>query len=110
MRLPFFNGVILGTIFGASTLVAVLVSNEILGSNGLDAWVTVVPPSEVPATAASPKITKPELETRPKNKLQYILDARMLQPASLDSSTLQSTLELLEPSDCLAKPCVDIWY
>ena len=56
------------------------------------------------------KITKPELETRPKNKLQYILDTRMLQPVSLDSSTLQSTLELLEPSDCLAKPCVDIWY
>jgi hypothetical protein len=70
----------------------------------------VVPPSEVPATAASPKIAKPELETHPKNKLQYILDTRMLQPVSLDSSTLQSTLELLEPSDCLAKPCVDIWY
>ena len=110
MRLPFLNGVILGTIIGVSALAAVSVSNEILGSKGLDAWVTLAPLSEAPATFAIIKISEPEVETRPKIKLQYILDARILQPASLDSSTLQSTLELLEPSDCLAKPCVNIWY
>ena len=32
MRLPFFNGLILGTILGVSALIAVSVSNEIEGS------------------------------------------------------------------------------
>ena len=109
MRLPFFNGVILGTIIGVSILAAVSVSNEILGSKGLDAWVTLAPISEAPAAVAITKISEPEVENHPKIKLQYILNARVLQPTSLDSAPVQSTLELLKLSDCLAKPRVHIW-
>ena len=108
MRLPFFNGVILGTIIGVSALAAVSVSNEILGSKGLDAWVTLAPLSEAPATFAIIKISEPEVETRPKIKLQYILNVRVLQPKSLDLAPVLSTLKLLKISDCLAKPCVHI--
>ena len=108
MRLQFFNGVILGTIIGASTLAAVSMSNEILGSKGLDAWVTVVPILEAPATVTITKISEPEVENQPKIKLQYILNVRALQPPSLDSAPVQSTLELLKLSDCLAKPRVHI--
>ena len=66
MRLPFFNGVILGTIIGASTLAAVLVSNKILGSKGLDGWVTLAPISEAPATVAITKFLNLKLKITPK--------------------------------------------
>ena len=109
MRLPFLNGVILGTVIGVSALAAVSVSNEILGSKGLDAWVTLVPLSEAPANFAIIKISEPEVETLPKITIQSILNVRVLQPKSLDLAPVLSTLKLLIISDCLAKPCVHIW-
>ena len=45
-----------------------------------------------PRHRCEPKISEPELETRPKNKLQYILNVRVLQPKSLDLAPVQSTL------------------
>ena len=84
MRLPFFNGLIWGVVFGVSSLVVLSIFNEIPGIRGLATDVVATPVSETPLT--SPAISMPqfELERRPDIKVQSIEVLPVVMRTSLD--------------------------
>ena len=77
MRLSFFNGIILGTIFGVSALIAVSVSNEIVGSKGLKDFSLIVLLSKAPDISVSTPIFRSEVDRRPDIMLLAIMNARL---------------------------------
>ena len=83
MWLSFFNGIILGTIFGVSALIAVSVSNEIVGSKGLKDFALIVPLSKAPDISVITPIFRSEVNRRPDIMLLNI-NARLPIPTILD--------------------------
>ena len=77
MRLSFVNGLILGTIFGVSALIAVSVSNEIVGSKGLKDFSLIVLLSKAPDISVSTPIFRSEVDRRPDIMLLAIMNARL---------------------------------
>ncbi len=77
MPLSFFNGLIFGTILGVSALIAVSVSNEIVGSKGLKESASMVPLSQAPDISAITPIVISEVDRRPYIKLPASINARL---------------------------------
>ena len=86
MRLSFFNGIILGTIFGMSALIAVSVSNEIVGSKGLKDFALIVPLSKAPDISVITQIFRSEVDRRPDIMLLASINSGLSIPLILDSS------------------------
>ena len=84
MRLSFFNGIILGTIFGVSALIAVSVSNEIVGSKGLKDFALIVPLSKAPDISVIPLIFRSEVDRRHDIILLASMNASLSIPIILD--------------------------
>ena len=83
MRLPFFNGLILGTILGVSALIAVSVSNEIEGSKE---FALTAPLLQVPDWSFITPIIISEVDRRPDIMLLASINAGFSIPLILDSS------------------------
>ena len=83
MRLSFFNGIILGTIFGVGALIAVSVSNEIVGSKGLKDFALIVPLSKAPDISVITPIFRSEVDRRPDIMLLARMNARIPVPKVL---------------------------
>ena len=84
MRLSFFNGIILGTIFGVSALIVVSVSNEIVGSKGLKDFALIVPLSKAPDISVITPIFRSEVDRRPNIMLLASMNASLSRPIILD--------------------------
>ena len=84
MWLSFFNGIILGTIFGVSALIAVSVSNEIVGSKGLKDFALIVPLSKAPDISVITPIFRSEVDRRPNVMLLVSMNASLPMPIILD--------------------------
>jgi len=84
MWLSFFNGIILGTIFGVSALIAVSVSNEIVGSKGLKDFALIVPLSKAPDISVITPIFRSEVDRRPNIMLLASMNASLSRPIILD--------------------------
>ena len=84
MRLSFFNGIILGTIFGVGALIAVSVSNEIVGSKGLKDFALIVPLSKAPDISVITPIFRSEVDRRPNIMLFASMNASLSRPIILD--------------------------
>ena len=84
MRLSFFNGLILGTIFGVSALIVVSVSNEIVGSKGLKDFALIVPLSKAPDISVITPIFRSEVDRRPNIMLLASMNASLSRPIILD--------------------------
>ena len=83
MPLSFFNGLILGTILGLSALIAVSVSNEIVGSKGLKDFAIIVPLSQAPSISVIIPIVISEVDRRPYIKLLASMNVRLPTPLIL---------------------------
>ena len=83
MRLPFFNGLILGTILGVSALIAVSVSNEIEGSKE---FALTAPLLQVPDWSFITPIIISEVDRRPDIMLLASINSGLSIPLILDSS------------------------
>ena len=57
MQLPFFNGLIWGTLIGGAGLVVLSLSHDILNLQGLDPEVTVLPVGQSPDMATASEVT-----------------------------------------------------
>ena len=86
MRLPFLNGLILGTVLGVTVLAAVSVSNEVVGSKGLKLGVLIVPLSKVPDMLVLTTIVISEVDQRPDVMLLASMNARFPKPLILGLS------------------------
>ena len=76
MRLSFLNGLILGTILGASVLAAVSVSNDVAGLKGLKPGALIVPLSKAPDILNITTIVISEVDRRPDVMLLAGINAR----------------------------------
>ena len=56
MQLPFFNGLIWGTLIGGAGLVVLSLSHDVLNLKGLNPEVTVLPISQSPDTAMTAQV------------------------------------------------------
>ena len=83
MPLSFFNGLILGTILGLSALIAVSVSNEIVGSKGLKDFAIIVPLSQAPSNSVITPIVISGVDRRPYIKLLASMNVRLPTPLIL---------------------------
>ena len=83
MRLPFFNGLILGTILGVSALIAVSVSNEIEGSKE---FALTAPLLQAPDWSFITPIIISEVDRRPYIMLLASINAGLSIPLILNSS------------------------
>ena len=86
MRLPFFNGLILGTILGVSALIAVSVSNEIEGSKGFKEFALTAPLLQAPDRFLITPIIISEVDRRPDIMLLASINSGLSIPLILDSS------------------------
>ncbi|MDC1438603.1 hypothetical protein N8208_06920, partial [Planktomarina temperata] len=67
MQLPFFNGLIWGTLIGGAGLVVLSLSHDVLNLKGLNPEVTVLPISQSPDTAMTAQV--PVIDLDPPSEL-----------------------------------------
>ena len=63
MQLPFFNGLIWGTLIGGAGLVVLSLSHDVLNLKGLNPEVTVLPISQSPDTAMTAQVPVIDLDS-----------------------------------------------
>ena len=81
-----FFGLVFGTILGVSALIAVSISNEIVGSKGLEEVALIVPLSKAPDIYVIIPIVRSEVDRHPDIMLLASMNAILPMPIILDLS------------------------
>jgi len=79
MQLPFFNGLIWGTLIGGAGLVVLSLSHDVLNLKGLNPEVTVLPISQSPDTAMTAQVPVIDLDP-PSNYQRRVPSCRKAPP------------------------------
>ena len=86
MQLPFFNGLIWGTLIGGAGLVVLSLSHDILNLQGLDPEVTVLPVGQSPDMATASEVTVIDLDPPLENSAPPAVVSQAPTAASLGRS------------------------
>tara|TARA_B100000497_G_scaffold26324_1_gene31045 strand:- start:560 stop:1669 length:1110 start_codon:yes stop_codon:yes gene_type:complete len=86
MQLPFFNGLIWGTLIGGAGLVVLSLSQDILNLQGLDPEVTVLPVGQSPDMATASEVTVIDLDPPLENSAPPAVVSQAPTAASLGRS------------------------